>query len=113
MSWQDAVRAVGLLTLIRVNRGSREKVLGEGHISHIHLPLSFVLVGLECRRVHHSCVIWNVCCLCATHHVDPTLHIMHVTLIVSMMCQTPGLDVVALSSLGKFPRAVLTGAAHV
>ena len=59
------------LTLVGVNRGSGEVVLGEGHIPDMYMALTLVIVVMECRRVHHSCVVWTTRCLCTTYHVHP------------------------------------------
>jgi len=70
------VQVLGLLTLVRIDRGSREEVLREGHIPHVHSPLSLVIVLVKGWRVDHSCVIRTTCCLGTTNQVNPTLHTM-------------------------------------
>ena len=83
-SVQILLQGLEFLTLVRVDRGSREKVLREGHIPDIHSPLSFVIVLMKSWRVHHSCVIWTTCCLSTTNHVNPALQIIYKPYIAHM-----------------------------
>ena len=90
-SVQILLQVLGLLTLVRVDRGSREKVLREGHIPDIYSALSSVIVLMKSRRVDHSCIIRTTCCLGTTNHVNPTLHIMLVIPTLHIMHVNPTL----------------------